>query len=189
MNNSKSSCRQFHWFISALNREVRRSFHLRIRIQQKNSEELWIIILRIRTVICLKQFIGFVCAGITLLIQRNKRIHLKKKKICIFVSGIQREYPDKVSFVLCTQNGFNPFFFNVYQLTTGTANRIFVCWWKFFAATDSAHLIYMRRAIIRFNKSRDTEPLKSKIITCKGTTCGWTKWKKTKENNIDQKLA
>lgn len=79
---------------------------------------------------------------------------------------------------MCTQNGFNSLFFNVYQLTTGTANRIFVCWWKFFAATDSAHLIYMRRAIIRFNKSRDTEPLKSKIITCKGTTCGWTKWKK-----------
>lgn len=50
--------------------------------------------------------------------------------------------------------GFSP---TVDQLTTGTAshshNISCMRWWKKnSAATDSAHLIYMRRAIIRFNK-------------------------------------
>lgn len=166
MSNLKSSCRQHHWFIAALNanKSVFCVFFCLLSLFSFNSEKpkLWIIIRRICAVICLRQFIEFML----LIWKRRKKIVFKFTFGFKFGFGwwcwfhketTRQSLFSSLSTHKMAQNHF--LFFRCcskFQMRISFQLAPHICIWLPLqictAPTDSAHLVYMRRAIIRFNK-------------------------------------
>lgn len=179
MSNLKSSCRQHHWFIAALNanKSVCCVFFCLLSLFSFNSEKpkLWIIIRRICAVICLRQFIEFML----LIWKRRKKIvfkftfgfkfgfgwwcwfHKETTRQSLFSSlSTHKMAQNHFCFFVVVQNfkcgsAFN--WHRIYMYLIAAANLHCADWFGTFSLYEACDN--------SLQQSRDTEPLKSNIIT------------------------